>query len=85
MEDRFVFTINEHYKGDNMDLMEDEYYCLMIENFGEDVYMKIDVKDDGDDSDEDSDKDSDKDSTINDKAIFIKFVGWIIAPLLFIL
>ena len=44
MEDRFVFTINEHYKGDNMDLMEDEYYCLMIENFGEDVYMKIDVK-----------------------------------------
>ena len=49
MEDRFVFTINEHYKGDNMDLMEDEYYCLMIENFGEDVYMKIDVKDDGDD------------------------------------
>ena len=48
MEDRFNFTINEHYKGDNIDLMEDEYYCLMIENLGKDVLMFIDVKDDGD-------------------------------------
>ena len=69
MEDKLSFTVNEHYKGVN-NLMEDEFYCVMIENFGEDVLMKINVQDDGDDSDKDS-------------TIFIKFVGWKMFLLLF--
>ena len=69
MEDKLSFTVNEHYKGVT-NLMEDEYYCVMIENFGEDVLMKINVQDDGDDSDKDS-------------TIFIKFVGWKMFLLLF--
>ena len=32
--------INEHYQGD-IQLMTNEYYCIMIENFGEDVTLEI--------------------------------------------
>ena len=46
MENRFIFSINEHYKGDNIDTMEEEYYCLMIENLGKNVLMIVDVEDD---------------------------------------
>ena len=44
MDDSFSFTINEHYKEDNIDLMEDEYYCVMIESFAQGVLMNINVK-----------------------------------------
>ena len=44
VEEIFTFRINEHYKGD-FNLMENEYYCIMIENFGEDVTMSIEIKD----------------------------------------
>ena len=45
MEEKFSFTLNEHYKGD-LKLMENEYYCVMIENFGEDVFMKLTIRED---------------------------------------
>jgi len=38
--EKFSFKINEHYQG-NVQLMPDEYYCIMIENFGEDVTLEI--------------------------------------------
>ena len=78
MEDRFNFTINEHYKGDNIDLMEDEYYCLMIENLGENVIMLVDVKDDS------YSGNLKKDLTTNNKSSFMKFKKWIISLLLFL-
>lgn len=56
MEDIFTFTINEHYKG-NFNLMENEYYCVMIENFGKDVTMSIETRD------ESKDKTGEEDST----------------------
>ena len=37
---KISFTINEHYK-DDIKLMDDEYYCIMIENFGEDITLEI--------------------------------------------
>ena len=45
MDEKFSFTLNEHYKGD-LKLMENEYYCVMIENFGEDVFMKLTIRED---------------------------------------
>jgi len=45
MDEKFSFTLNEHYKGD-LKLMENEYYCVMIENFGEDVFMKLTISED---------------------------------------
>ena len=48
MDEKFSFTLNEHYKG-NLELMENEYYCVMIENFGEDVLMTLTIKDRGKD------------------------------------
>ena len=80
MEDKLSFTVNEHYKGITH-LMEDEYYCVMIENFGEDVLMKINFQDDGDETDDDSDQDSSTD----EKATFMKFIGWEIFLLIFLL
>ena len=44
MDEIFTFRINEHYKGVS-NLMKDEYYCIMIENFGEDVTLTIEIKD----------------------------------------
>ena len=41
--EKFDFTINEHYKGD-INLMNDEYYCVMIENFNEDVFLNIKIR-----------------------------------------
>ena len=38
--EKFSFKINEHYEG-NINLMDDEYYCVMIENFEEDVTLEI--------------------------------------------
>ena len=76
VENRFIFTINEHYKGNNIDLMEDEYYCLMIENLGKDVLMIVDVKDDG--------GNLKKDLTTNDNSKYMKFEKWIISLLLFL-
>ena len=43
MDEKFTFTINEHYKGD-INLMKNEYYCVMIENFGEDVLMSLNIR-----------------------------------------
>jgi hypothetical protein len=40
MTEKFSFILNEHYEG-NINLMEDEYYCVMIENFEEDVTLEI--------------------------------------------
>ena len=44
MDEIFTFRINEHYKGVS-NLMKDEYYCIMIENFGEDVTLTIEISD----------------------------------------
>ena len=44
MDELFSFRINEHYKGVS-NLMKDEYYCVMIENFGEDVTLTIEISD----------------------------------------
>ena len=38
--EKFSFKVNEHYEG-NINLMDDEYYCVMIENFEEDVTLEI--------------------------------------------
>ena len=73
MEDKLSFTVNEHYKGVT-NLMEDEYYCVMIENFGADVLMKINVQDDSDDTD---------DNSAEDLTIIGK-VGWKMFLLLFL-
>ena len=43
--EKYNFKINEHYKG-NLKLMEDEYYCVMIEIFSENVFMNIEIDDD---------------------------------------
>ena len=40
IDNKYSFTINEHYKGD-IKLMDNEFYCLMMENFGEDVTLEI--------------------------------------------
>ena len=40
INEKFSFKINEHYQGD-IQLMTNEYYCIMIENFGEDVTLEI--------------------------------------------
>ena len=40
INEKFSFKINEHYQGD-IQLMTNGYYCIMIENFGEDVTLEI--------------------------------------------
>ena len=40
INEKFSFKINENYQGD-IQLMTNEYYCIMIENFGEDVTLEI--------------------------------------------
>ena len=42
--EKFDFDINEHYKG-NINLMKNEYYCVMIEIFSKDVIMNIKIED----------------------------------------
>ena len=43
IDEKYSFLLNEHYKGD-INLMTDEYYCVMIENFGQNVLMTITVE-----------------------------------------
>lgn len=38
--EKFSFKVHEHYEG-NINIMDDEYYCVMIENFEEDVTLEI--------------------------------------------
>ena len=76
MEDKFNFIVNEHYKG-NVELMEDEFYCVMIENFGEDVLMSIEIKEGDDDGDEDSD--------VNQNALTINLERWIMIMIMILL
>ena len=76
MEDKYSFTVNEHYKG-NIELMEDEFYCVMIENFGEDVLMSIEIKEGDDDGDEDSD--------VNQNALTINLERWIMIMIMILL
>ena len=40
INEKKTFTINEHYEGD-INLMPREFYCVMIENFGEDVILEV--------------------------------------------
>ena len=40
INEKKTFTINEHYEGD-IKLMPREFYCVMIENFGEDVILEV--------------------------------------------
>ena len=79
MEDLFTFTINEHYKGD-FNLMENEYYCVMIENFGKDVTMSIETRD------ESKEKKGEEDSGLEDWKIALiviaSIIGFIILALL---
>ena len=44
MDEIFTFRINEHYKGVS-NLNKNKYYCIMIENFGEDVTLTIEISD----------------------------------------
>ena len=44
MNEKFKISLNEHYKGD-INLMEGESYCVMIENFEKDVLMIVNIKD----------------------------------------
>ena len=40
IDKEYNFIINEQYKGD-IKLMTNEFYCLMMQNFGEDVTLEI--------------------------------------------
>ena len=40
IDKEYNFIINEQYKGD-IKLMANEFYCLMMQNFGEDVTLEI--------------------------------------------
>ena len=45
MDEKFTFTLNEHYKG-GFNMMDGESYSVMIKNFGKNVLMLIKIKDD---------------------------------------
>ena len=57
----FIFQIKNHYK-DDIELMENEYYCIMIQIFNRDLSLKIRLEDEEeehegkDNEDEDDDK-----------------------------
>ena len=40
IDKEYNFIINEQYKGD-IKLMTNEFYCLMMQNFGEDVTLEV--------------------------------------------
>ena len=44
MNEKFTISLNEHYKGD-INLMDGESYCVMIETFEKDVLMVVNIKD----------------------------------------
>ena len=44
MNEKFTISLNEHYKGD-INLMDGESYCVMIETFEKDVLMVVNMKD----------------------------------------
>ena len=78
----FTFRVNEHYKG-NFDIMENEYYCVMIENFGEDVTMSIEIKDD--DGNDEKKEENEEDSGLEDWEIALITIASIIVVIALII